>query len=112
MVHALRAADSSTIRFGLVVNKAVGNSVVRHQVHRRLRAVLAARIDLFEPGTDVVVRAMPPAGTARSVDFAGAVERSAMTLRGSAPGRTGRITGGRPPAAAAPVAAEPAPSPS
>ncbi|HJE90179.1 MAG TPA: ribonuclease P protein component [Dietzia timorensis] len=48
-------------RFGLVVSKAVGNSVQRHRMSRRLRHICA---DLLLPeyeDIDFVVRALPPA---------------------------------------------------
>lgn len=51
---------------GLVVGKGVGGSVVRHQVSRRLRALLAQRIELLPAGSGTVVRAMPEAATASS----------------------------------------------
>jgi ribonuclease P protein component len=53
-------------RVGVVVSRAVGNSVVRHRVQRRLRA--AIRPLLPRLGSDLVVlRALPAAATA---DFA------------------------------------------
>src|SRR5450755_4742898 len=51
---------------GFVVSKAVGPAVVRTRVKRRLRALLAHRIDLIPPGTLVVVRANPAAARATS----------------------------------------------
>ncbi|MGI8948122.1 MAG: ribonuclease P protein component [Ornithinimicrobium sp.] len=55
-------------RVGLLVSKAVGNSVVRHRVSRRLRALMATRLDSLPQGTDVVLRATPAAA---SVDHPG-----------------------------------------
>jgi ribonuclease P protein component len=49
-----------------VVGKSVGPAVVRNQVKRRLRAVLRTRLDRLPAGSVLVVRALPPAGTARS----------------------------------------------
>jgi ribonuclease P protein component len=57
----------SASRFGLVVGKSVGNSVVRHRVSRRLRAQLALRSSRVPSTMDVVVRAQPGASTASSV---------------------------------------------
>lgn len=51
-------------RVGFVVSKAVGNAVLRNRVHRRLRAVLAARLPDLPAGSLTVVRALPPAATA------------------------------------------------
>ena len=51
---------------GLVVGKAVGGSVVRHQVSRRLRAQLRDRLDRIPNGAKLVVRALPETATAPS----------------------------------------------
>ncbi|SFL62339.1 ribonuclease P protein component [Geodermatophilus ruber] len=56
-------------RAGFVVGKAVGNSVVRHQVTRRLRAVVRDELDRLPPTADLVVRARPDAATATSQDL-------------------------------------------
>ncbi|AHI02197.1 hypothetical protein KALB_8840 [Kutzneria albida DSM 43870] len=56
-------------RVGFVVSKAVGNSVVRHRVSRRLRHLVADRLAQLPPGTGVVVRALGPAGTATSAEL-------------------------------------------
>jgi ribonuclease P protein component len=42
----------------------VGNSVVRHRVTRRLRALVADQLAVLPPGADLVVRARPDAATA------------------------------------------------
>jgi ribonuclease P protein component len=46
-------------RIGLVVSKAVGNAVVRHQVSRRLRHVARTVIDDLVSADRVVIRALP-----------------------------------------------------
>ena len=51
-------------RAGFVVGKAVGNSVVRHRVTRRLRAVVLGQLDRLPETADLVVRARPEAGAA------------------------------------------------
>jgi ribonuclease P protein component len=53
-------------RAGFVVGKAVGNSVVRHRVTRRLRAVVGAELHRLPVTADLVVRARPEAGDATS----------------------------------------------
>ncbi|MGY1916873.1 ribonuclease P protein component [Blastococcus sp. HT6-30] len=53
-------------RAGFVVGKSVGNSVVRHRVTRRLRAVVRAELGRLPAGADLVVRARPEAATADS----------------------------------------------
>ena len=65
-VHLLAGDAAVPARAGLVVSKAVGGSVVRHQVARRLRHQLQARIGALPHGSRLVVRATPPAGTASS----------------------------------------------
>ncbi len=53
-------------RAGLVVSKAVGGSVVRSGVARRLRHLLRDRLGALPDGSRLVVRAAPPAATADS----------------------------------------------
>jgi ribonuclease P protein component len=53
-------------RAGFVVGKTVGNSVVRHRVTRRLRAVVGAELHRLPVTADLVVRARPEAGDATS----------------------------------------------
>jgi ribonuclease P protein component len=66
-VHLLTAADPSPARAGLVVSKAVGGSVVRSRVSRRLRHQLRPIVAELPAGTRLVVRAAPPAAGADSV---------------------------------------------
>ena len=70
-VHLL-PADGRTdpAQAGLVVSKAVGGSVVRHRVARRLRHVLQLPVAALPAGTRLVVRAAPAAATASSADLA------------------------------------------
>ncbi len=59
------ATDSpSGARAGFVVGKGVGNSVVRHRVTRRLRAVVRDELHRLPSTADLVVRARPEAATA------------------------------------------------
>ncbi|MGV1079639.1 MAG: ribonuclease P protein component [Candidatus Nanopelagicales bacterium] len=51
------------------VNKAVGNSVVRHRVVRRLRHVMVGHLAELPSGSSLVVRALPSAASASSADF-------------------------------------------
>jgi ribonuclease P protein component len=66
-------------RAGFVVGKAVGNSVVRHRVTRRLRAAVRAELQRLPPTADLVVRARPDAAVADSEllrrDLAAGVDR-------------------------------------
>jgi ribonuclease P protein component len=69
----------SPVRVGFVVSKAVGNSVVRHRVSRRLRHLVRDRLGTLAPGSTLVVRALPAAAAASSAelgsDFDAAVRR-------------------------------------
>lgn len=55
---------------GFVVSKAVGNAVVRNRVKRRLRHLVAQRLDRLPAGGVLVVRVQPPAATASSAALA------------------------------------------
>ena len=63
------AGSAGGPRAGFVVGKAVGNSVVRHRVTRRLRAVVLDQLDRLPPTADLVVRARPEAAEATSADL-------------------------------------------
>ena len=65
---------------GLVVSKAVGGSVVRHRVARRLRHLLATRLPSLPTGTRLVVRAAPAAATATSADLGADLDRALARL--------------------------------
>ncbi|MDF2091301.1 ribonuclease P protein component [Knoellia sp. 3-2P3] len=58
-------------RVGFVVSKAVGPAVVRNRTKRRLRALVHQRLDRVPTGTDLVIRANPPAAQADSQQLAG-----------------------------------------
>lgn len=66
-------------RVGFVVPKTVGNSVVRHQVVRRLRPLLAARLDRVPTGSRLVVRALPAAATTSWSDLGEQVDSALAT---------------------------------
>lgn len=79
VVHVGAGADAPA-RAGFVVSKKVGNSVVRHRVMRRLRAIVAARLAGLPNGTELVIRALPAAADATSAvldaDFSRALRRA------------------------------------
>lgn len=60
------SADDVPVQAGLVVSRAVGGSVVRSRVSRRLRHLLRDRVDTLAPGTRLVVRASAAAATSSS----------------------------------------------
>jgi len=43
---------------GLIVNKSVGGSVVRHRVARQLRHLIAPQLHKFDQQTQIVIRAL------------------------------------------------------
>ena len=67
VVHLLTRDQDETIRpidparVGFVVSRAVGNSVLRHRVQRRLRHLCRDRLDRLPAGSELVVRALAPA---------------------------------------------------
>ena len=74
-------------RAGFVVGRAVGNSVVRHRVTRRLRAVVHAELHRLPASADLVVRARPEAADATSErlhrDLAAGLDRLLAAAVGS-----------------------------
>ena len=56
-------------RVGFVVSKAVGSAVVRNRTKRRLRALAHERLGTVPAGTDLVIRANPPAAQADSAEL-------------------------------------------
>jgi ribonuclease P protein component len=70
VVHLYQSQDAAGPRAGLVVSKAVGGSVVRHRVSRRLRHLVATRLDALPADARLVVRALPPAAMASSAELA------------------------------------------
>jgi len=57
-------------RVGFVVSKGVGAAVVRNRTKRRLRALMAQRLNSVPAGTDLVIRANPLAAQADSQQLA------------------------------------------
>ena len=56
-------SGSHVPRVGLAVGKAVGNSVIRHRVARRIRAIAWASLPELPVDADIVIRALPDAGS-------------------------------------------------
>ena len=77
------------------MSKAVGGSVVRHAVVRRLRHLVRPRLATLPAGARLVVRALPDAATASSdrlaADLDTALERALRTAIAAA--RTGAESG-------------------
>ena len=69
-VHVLSGGgQAEPARAGVIVSKAVGGSVVRSTVSRRLRHLLRDRLAALPPATRLVVRAAPAAAGAASRDL-------------------------------------------
>jgi ribonuclease P protein component len=65
---------------GLVVGRAVGGSVERHRVARRLRAQLGQRLGLLPAGSGTVVRALPGAARATSAELGRSLDTALARL--------------------------------
>lgn len=70
----VHVAPSDASRFGLVVSKGVGGAVQRNRVKRRLRPLVRARLSDRAQVQAVVVRALPGAAGASSVELASALD--------------------------------------
>jgi ribonuclease P protein component len=81
VLHVLaEAGQPGPPRVGFVVNKAVGNAVLRNRVHRRLRAVLATRLPDLPAGSLTVVRALPSSATSSYDELAADVDGALRRL--------------------------------
>jgi ribonuclease P protein component len=88
VVHLSDGATDTGPRAGFVVSRAVGNAVVRHRVARRLRHLVAPRLQQLQPGTRLVVRALPPSADASSAELAADLDaglRAAMRKLSGSP---------------------------
>lgn len=86
VVHLVLDADTQDPpRAGFVVSKAVGGSVTRNRVKRRLRHLVRSRIDALPTGSRLVVRALPPSAEVSSRrlarDLDACVQRSLRAAR-------------------------------
>ncbi|WP_425548989.1 ribonuclease P protein component [Actinomadura meridiana] len=73
---------------GFIVARTVGNAVVRNTTRRRLRHLVRPHLDRLPAGSLLVVRANPPAGTARPDDLAADLESALdRLLRPASKGR-------------------------
>jgi ribonuclease P protein component len=84
-------------RVGFVVSRRVGNAVVRNRVRRRLREQTRHRLDALPPGTLLLIRALPEAAGATSVDLAAALDRALRPRGADSSRRGGAVDDGRGP---------------
>ena len=78
MVHLLVETSGEPDRLprvGFVVSRAVGNSVIRHRVQRRLRHLCRARLVDLPAGSALVVRALAPAAEATYQELGADLDR-------------------------------------
>ncbi len=105
---ALSPRDGGTpaqARVGFVVPRTVGPAVTRNLVRRRLRHLLRDRWDRIPAGSRLVVRVLPPAGSAGYPALAAALDRGLE--RALAPTARAAHEAAISPAPAAPPPAEP-----
>lgn len=82
VVHARREpCDPDGPRIGLVVSKAVGGSVDRHRVSRRLRHVVGDMIGELAAEDRIVIRALPGSRDVASARLRGELERGIRRTR-------------------------------
>jgi ribonuclease P protein component len=82
------AGREGTPLVGFIVARSVGNAVVRNRVRRRLRHLVRGHLDRLPEGSLLVVRANPPAGTARYEELATDLESALdRLLRPTSKGR-------------------------
>ena len=82
-----RRTDLETTRFGLSTGRALGGSVVRNRVRRRLREALRVMAPSFQPGWDVLIIARPAIVEADHDTLVGVLRRTLVkggVLGGSA----------------------------
>jgi ribonuclease P protein component len=89
-VEAKASTATGPVRVGFVVGRAVGNSVRRHRVQRRLRHLCRDRLAELPPGSELVVRALAAAGSATyqelGEDLDRCVQRALHHQRDTRPG--------------------------
>jgi ribonuclease P protein component len=75
LVDSLDTGTSASPRVGLVVSKAVGNSVVRHRVQRRLRHLVREQLHRLPQSGALVIRALPASAAAGSGELGAELDR-------------------------------------
>jgi ribonuclease P protein component len=93
VVHLLADDHPGPALVGFVVGRAVGGSVVRHRVQRRLRHLCRDRLALLPPGSSLVVRALPPAAAAPSSELAADLDRCLERSLAQPAGSRGAVSG-------------------
>lgn len=76
VLYVSSSSEQRAARFGFIVSKQVGSAVVRNTVRRRLKAICAEALPTVEPGSDIVLRALPAAASVSFQDLRSDVQRS------------------------------------
>lgn len=77
-----RPAAAGPATVGFVVSRQVGPAVIRNRVKRRLRHLMADRLDRLPAGAKAVVRANPAAAGADSAELAADLDAALRRLTG------------------------------
>jgi ribonuclease P protein component len=85
VVHALGTDATGPARAGFVVSRKVGPAVTRNRVRRRLREQTRSRLASVPAGTLLVIRALPAAADASSVELGRALDRGFAAMRSARP---------------------------
>lgn len=81
MTHLAVGGEPGPPRVGFVVSKTVGNAVLRNRVKRRLRHLVREQISSLPDAGVLVVRALPPAGSASAAELRGDLARCLDRVR-------------------------------
>jgi ribonuclease P protein component len=77
VVHVqTQSEDATPARVAFAVPRSVGPAVTRNRVRRRLRHLMAIRVDALPAGTRVVVRALPAAAGAGTGQLGEGLDRA------------------------------------
>jgi ribonuclease P protein component len=75
IAYVATSGEDRAARFGFIVSKQVGPAVVRNTVRRRLKAICAEALPAVQPGSDIVLRALPASAGASFQDLRSDVQR-------------------------------------
>lgn len=59
VLYLYTSKEAAPARFGLIISKSVGGSVVRHRIARQIRHAFHNQMSVFPPGSLVVARVLP-----------------------------------------------------
>lgn len=90
VVHLAHAEQATGARVGFVVSRAVGGSVVRHRVQRRLRHLMRGRLLGLPADALLVVRALPASAVVSSTALGRDLDAAMRRLLDPLPARNGR----------------------